>query len=42
MTARSHSRPGRLPNISDTRVEMAMASHGHRIPLPRARNQPVM
>ena len=30
------------PNMSETRVEMAMASHGHRIPLPRARNQPVM
>ena len=34
--------PGRLPNMSDTSVEMAIASHGHRMPLPRARNQPVM
>lgn len=33
---------GRLPNISDTRVEIAIASHGHRMPLPRAKSHPVM
>ena len=32
----------RSPNIWLTRVEMAIASQGQRIPLPNTRNQPVM